>query len=129
MNIERHGVSTGGYRSHGTACGTVRDRSIRTPPIRADAGASRKYGVYTVCYQEERLRTSPCRYSCSILRLESRVGETPTHRPRALVALVYSTSAFWYKFCDVTSNYSAKLIIKTCRIFRRYTVAKVTGTR
>ena len=24
-------------------------------------------------YQEERLRTSPCRYSCSILRLESRV--------------------------------------------------------
>ena len=68
MNTERHGVSS--YQGiDRTACGTVRDRSLRTPTIRADTGASRKYGVS----QSVPRGKTPYRCSCSILRLESRV--------------------------------------------------------
>ena len=67
MNTERHGVSTGGVSIVQPAAQFEIVRFVRRQFQRA--GASRKYGVS----QSVPRGKTPYRYSCSILRLESRV--------------------------------------------------------
>ena len=63
MNRVRHGVSID--RTASLSCGEI-VRFVRTPTIPMQV-LIRKYGV------SQSVRTSPYRYSCSILRLEFRV--------------------------------------------------------